>query len=319
MALIHFLGEGAFLGMGKETDYGDEVARDRFFPLAPQGSMSTSQPSTARPALIRGTGGLPQQYVQGRRDVSASSEIELLYEGLGAIWEAAFGSVGTTGSGPYVHTYDLENDLPSYSLELRRGTARGGGSDESDLAFGALLNRITVRGQAGGLVTLRIEWMCQDSDDRQAPSAATYSDGALVEMLHLVAFEWNGQTEDIKSFEFSLDNGYSFRDRSGSRLTARPARGERKASLKIELDYSTDAYFAGLRATTEDDAILTFTNGTSTWVLTLHNARVNTESAGVSGFGVVQNSLEFLPRAVIGGDRGVQLVITNSEASGTAA
>ena len=109
-------GVNTILVIGEEATFGTQ-ATDGFTVPFNTFSVNASQ-NVNMPATISGTRN-PVEPFRGNKDVSGS--IVLPVDGA-AMWywlQMMFGDPSTTGTGPYVHTFDIGSVQPSYTLETQ--------------------------------------------------------------------------------------------------------------------------------------------------------------------------------------------------------
>jgi hypothetical protein len=310
------VGENAAILFGKETTPGTAATRTAHLPLISTGLKAVDTP-LPRQHLRRATGGLPLGYYRSRRDVGGPVRVEMYYSGSGLVWLAAMGSVATSGSGPYTHTYKLEDELVTLSSEVHRGDGRHGVTEQAELFLGSVINRLNAQVDAGGFLTADLDVLAQQANDRGAGTSVVLTDGNLVRADELGTLSWNGLTLALRSVGVEIDNGHTFRPRLGARTSARMTRtNPRMVKLRATLDQVNDDLYQAFQDGDVGDAVITFTgqgNEEMTW--TLHNARLGAADGPIQGAGIISETIELLP-AGDGSDRGFEVVIVNDVASG---
>jgi len=312
-----YVGQNAALGIGLETTYGTPVSRTAWLSLVSAG-LRARQQITPRSHLRRGTGGLPVSHYAGRKEVGGPAEVELTTEGVGLLLYAAMGGRASSGSGPYAHTFSLADELPSLTLEVVRGEGRHSASAEAEVFAGCVINSLTLRAEAHSPVRLSFEALAQDSGGRVSAGTPSYAGGQLLHADQITTATWGGTDVLVRSIEVTLDNGHGFRDRTGAATTARPTRtNDRSAVVRITMDYAGPAFEAALHAGTTGDLVIGFVAGDDELQVTLHNCRVTECDAPVQGAGVISQSVTLAAQAD-GTDRGLAVVLTNSQSSSAA-
>ena len=315
-----FLPDNSYLGVALEAVYGTEDARTHWYPAISVDLAAKDVPSP-RPNLWRNTGGgrLPSGFFHPRRDVGGEVNLELGYEGYGPLYQAIFGELGTSGAGPYVHTFDLAQSNPSCSLEEGRGTGIQSATSEAEEFLGCIFNQNTIRIEAGGVLTLRSTILGQSANDRQAVGVPTLPSGGPAYGDECGDFTWNGLTTNWRSIEITIDNGYSFRPTNGSRETARPApTSDRNVRLRIVRDYQDGDWYQASKDHDESDGTFTLTSPDGhTIVVTIQTARIASISSPLSSGSLVTETIELVARST-STKMGFKWVVTNSQASGVA-
>lgn len=137
-------GRGAVIGLGEESTWGTAVSRTNWRPLISTDLTRTIE-KVPRPSLRVGAAGAMRRahYVQAD-NAGGSFEIEATYENVGLLIKHIMGTVATTGSGPYTHTYTFADDVPTgLTIENVRGTGT------SEVFEGCRINTATLAVSAG--------------------------------------------------------------------------------------------------------------------------------------------------------------------------
>ena len=115
-------GRGSGIGAGNEGTHGTAAARAVWRPVVSAG-LQTQLEQAPRPDLFK-SGGSPISGGHHEVRTTSGGSVSLLatYNSIGLFLQAALGAAGVLGSGPYVHTSTLAQDILSLTLDLLRGT-----------------------------------------------------------------------------------------------------------------------------------------------------------------------------------------------------
>ena len=222
------------------------------------------------------------------------------------------GTVATTGTGPYVHTFTLGDPrtLPSLTTEVIRGT-----SGNSEVFEGCSLSRFILALATGDIMRFRTDVIAETASARGSAGSPTYGDDVPVLYDHAGQFAWNSVNYDLVSMELTVDNRLARRAYIGSRLTkqARPT-DIREAVLRVTIEVE-DALYAAHLAQTASDGAITFTGqGNDAMTISIQNAIIRSVSDPITVHGIIQQTVEFLLLSD-GSNEGLSIAVTNDDAT----
>jgi hypothetical protein len=305
-------GRGLRFGVGIEATWGSAQTRNRFY----RGISSNIRAMPAwsrRSVLSRGPNAT--KMFKGMVPVSGDIEVLAAYEGMGALYKLILGDSSTSGAGPYTHTYVMANTLPSVSLEVVADN-----EGYAELYTGVMVSKATLSVKAGEEMRLKVSFLAEDELQEQSATSPTYTtnDGS-VDVLHYEAGSvgWNSGTYSVYSMEVNLDNKLVARDKLGSTASKQFVRGDyTEIIIKLELDWEA-GFNAAWLAGTQSDLSITFTSGSNTFTINLHNAQVIDEGHPVSAVGVTRQTVT-LRGLSDGTDEGMSIVVVNGQSSAVA-
>lgn len=155
-------------GIAVESTVGTYATVDRFLEFN-QESIQYNQermwPSGLRPGRRTRSG-----FLLGTYDVNGQSTHELTAESQGILWELAFGTVNTSGAGPYTHVF-TPGALSSASVQI----AKPGDTILPHTFLGMRVQGWTLDATVGQIPTLRIDWQGTKQDNTESLETASYS------------------------------------------------------------------------------------------------------------------------------------------------
>ena len=307
-------GRGLRFGFGIEGTWGSAQTRNRFY----RGVSSNIRAMPAwnrRSVLSRGPNAT--KMFKGMVPVSGDIEVLAAYEGMGTLYKLILGdAAASSGSGPYTHTYVMANSLPSASVEVVADN-----EGYAELYTGVMVSKAVLSVKAGEEMRLKVSFLAEDELQGQSATSPTYTaNDGTVDVLHYEAGSvgWNSGTYSVYSMEVSLDNKLVARDKLGSTASKQFVRGDyTEITIKLELDWEDDFNSEWL-AGTQSDLSVTFTSGSNTFTVNLHNAQVIDEGHPVNAVGVTRQTVT-LRGLSDGTDEGMSIVVVNGQSSAVAA
>lgn len=256
-------GHSTYLGWGQEVTYGTGVARTKFIEIETDG-IKGERKNIVKPLL----GHVSQRRtVKEVMDVTGSFKAPLLWENMEQLLKHAFGTVNTTGTNPYTHTFTLAAALPTgLSIEMNRDDANVSGS-AAFLYVGCMIDKLTLTQEMGMTLDCEFEIVGRDRSNVAATSVSLPTYDAVDYAQMTVANLDHGGTPialPIRKWKLVIDNNL-FKDKyrlTGTGLRAGTGRGgQRKVSFEMEVEFeSLDVYskYSGLLT---DDLQFTWVNG----------------------------------------------------------
>ena len=311
-----YSGRGAFVGLGEETDYGDAVARTNFRPLISSNLLRTIE-KVPRPSLRVGAAGAMRRsfYVQAD-NAGGAFVIEGDYNAAGMILKHVFGtsatSADTPSSGLHTHVYTFADDVPTgLTIENARGTGT------SEVFEGCRISQCVFSVASGEVLTIEPTIIAETSAARGSSSTASFN-AADRPILHHHAgdLSWNSATYKLIDMSLTINNALAVRQHLGSKVTAKPLRSdfqsvELTATIEVE-----DQLMADFISDAISDASITFSNGTESMTILVHNAYLSSVSDPVTDANVIRQSITLIGQSD-GSDEGCKITTVNSTASAT--
>ena len=270
-----------------------------------------------RPHLgVDGGGGLKASFVG---DVIAGGElvVEMKYDGIGVLLDAAMGTSSSTGVGPYTHTYDPNSTtaLDGYTIRNLRGQST------EETFEGGKVDTWAIRGSAGNPLLLATTWSFQKSGETRAAfgtTSTTLVDNNIVKPDHAGTISWNGNTFTLLDFELTGDNKLAKRTRMGSQYIAEQCvAGRRLWKLKATIEVEDTNLFDDWVANTIANLTQTYTgSGNDSFIIDADNAQLVAYSDTIDGEGIITAKCEWQLHAD-SSDPGLQIQLVNDATSAT--
>ena len=211
-------GRTAYIALNEESSYGTANGspfgvNNRVFSV----SMARSQERERTTHLSQSAAAFAVNTFDGFEIAGGTIETPLTYKGLGLLLKAAMGSVATTGSGPYLHTFTPSATLPSLTIAVQRGT---GTSEQFE---GCMVSTMTLSCEAGEEGRASFEIIAETASARgSALGAGGFGDGAQIFHFQSSTLSYNSATYKMRSMELTLDNKLERVNYLGSKLTSEP-------------------------------------------------------------------------------------------------
>jgi hypothetical protein len=151
-----YTGIDAQIGYATESTVGTPATVTAFLPLVSE-SLMQERARLESAGIIAGRRVLAsQQWNGGDITVSGSVQHELYNRGLGKLFTAMFGSVATTGAGPYTHTF-TPGDLTGDALTIQVGRPATDGTTYPFTYAGMKVASWEIACSAGEIATLGMD------------------------------------------------------------------------------------------------------------------------------------------------------------------
>lgn len=300
------------LGFKTETTYGTPVTVDQFH----EGYLS-GNPVRTQPGLVsNGINGrrTPKCIKPGAKTVQGTFRFELLPAPLATLLAHCFGTVATTGAGPYVHTFNLGSTDALVGLTTQVGIPDDTGTVRAFTYQGQRVTDFAIRCRSGAIAEFDLGTVAQDYVAGGSLAAASFgTDCPFTFIDGSVSIDGSpiGTIEDVtltgtipRRIQHAL----------GSALIMEPVESGVN-TYTIEATPKFEDLTLHDLANTEVTSVLTFDNGTDSLAITM-NTFVEPSTPEVSGAdseaserftGIVMSSTSDAAA--------ITAVLTNSEAS----
>lgn len=305
-------GRSAYIALNEESTYGTANGspfgvNNRVFSV----SMARSQERERTTHLSQSSAAFAVNTFDGFEIAGGTIETPLTYKGLGLLLKASIGSVTTTGSGPYLHTFIPSADLPSLTIAVQRGT---GFSEQFE---GCMISTMNISCEAGGEGRATFEIIAETATARAGSiGAGGFGDGAQVFHFQSSTLSYNSVTTyKMRSMELTLDNKLERVNYLGSKLTSQPQISDvREVTLTATFDLEDNNLYNAQLDGTASNVEVTFTNGTDTFAILLRNAEITEYSDDINSFGRIERTVTFFGLSS-GSDEALRIEMTNDNAS----
>lgn len=304
----------AQIGYAKESTAGTIVTPTKFVPLVSE-SLSQERERLESSAIIAGRRFLTsEQWNGGNVTVGGDVQHELFQRGVGHLFEAMLGSVATSGSGPYTHTF-TPGDLPSLTVQVGRPGV--GGTVHPFTYAGCKVASWELACSAGEIATVGLTLVGMTETTATALASASYTaEQAKPFKFNHGAVTIGGSSANVRSLTLSGDNGLADDRRFiGSQTISEPLEaGLRTVDGSMEVEFTDltqyDRYVNG----DEFAIVLAFTSGTNELTVTL-NARYDGETPQVGGAELLTENLPFKAVASGADTTAITVELVNGDAT----
>ena len=304
------LGRGTFINIGKESTYGVAGSITVSARIASE-TLKREQERAQSTHLSTSAAAFAFDTFDGMEICGGDVELPVYYNGTGILLNAAVGSSSTSASGSLqLHTYTPDDSLPSLTIELQRG------NNTSEKFKGCIVSTMSLSIEAGQQMSGSFTFIAQTADTRTSAVSSTFNT-ANKKVNHFEAgtLSYNGNTYNIRSMNFNLDNKVERRDLLGSKLTAEPAITDlREVTLECTADYEDDNLYNSQLAGDISDAVIHFTNSDGfIFSIYIKAAQLISYNDDISTVGRVERTFQFQGFADAGGSHeAFKIEITNN-------
>ncbi len=277
MSLAH--GYGNWLSWAEEVTFGTPVTATKKIEIKSE-AIKCAQRKNVVPLL----GHVSQRRtVNSKKSVAGPFSAPFQWEGMEQWLKHAFGSVVTTGTNPYTHTFSLAADLPvGLTVELPRDDAAISGSAAWQYA-GCKISKLTFNQEMEQPLMLEVELLGRSRVHVATTSLSfpTY-DAADYAQVTVASIDPGGGSEfalPLRSLKITIDNAlHDDQYRLGSALRAGITRGaQRKVNVEAEIEFESLTAFNFYRDLTNDNLRFKWVNSAKSLQLDLPNCTFDGE------------------------------------------
>ncbi len=299
------------LGFKTETVYGTAVTVDQFHT----GYLSDN-PVREQPALvsnaIRAGRRTPSCISTGAKSVAGPFKTELYAAPLATQLKHMFGTIATTGAGPYTHTAS-PGTVDDKSFTAQVGIPDSGGTVRPFTYKGCKIEGWALSATAGEIATLDLDVVAQDYVTATALASASYLSGCPFTFVQGSVSVAGSALAEVEKFTLSAARPLRKKHRVGSALIMTPVElGRTVYAIEIDTEF-TDLTLHDL-ANTGVAVVLAFSDGTYSFTVTM-NAWVMPSTPTIGG-GDSETAFQFKAECYGSTDAtAITAVLINGEAS----
>lgn len=300
-------------GIKTEVTPGTAVTVDKFLPITKEGIAQdiTRIDSVAIQAGRYTTA----QWGVGSQKIGGSVDLELSNKDIATLLKHCFGTVVTTGSGPYTHTL-TPGSLLGKSFTVQVGRPDLSGTVQPFTFAGCKVASWEIAAQVDQFVNMTVDILGMSETTATALASASYTSGrapfTFVQGSLSLASSSNSA---VKSVSIKGDNALDTRFRLGSATSKEilPT-GTRSYTGQLVTDFESLTAYNRFVNGTETALVLAFSNGTDSLTITC-NVRYDGASPVLDGPGMLEQSLPF--RCVSGSSdaTAITAVLVNGDTS----
>lgn len=301
-------------GFKTETTPGTPVAVDTFIPILSAGFQVEDDKLQSQGLRGQNFAGCVKD---GPRSISGSFETELFGVGIASMLKHMFGTVNTTGAGPYEHTYTI-GSLGNLAFTAEEAIPNGAGTKYGFKYAGCKFTDWSLSVSTGELVTISGNISAQSVATGATPAVASYAESCPFSFVEASLTLDGDPVAEAESVSLNVDQALRT---DGHRLGSRNIRNQSHNGFKsvtgeFEVEFS-DLTLADLYLSGADAALaLTLDNGTESLVITLPTIKLTGSMPELNGPDVVKQTIPFMAYNELGVSGDVMTaVLTNGEAT----
>jgi len=305
-------GADAQVGFVSEVTPGTIVTPTKFLPFRSESIKQNIEYVNTETMSARRTVRITKRTTAG---VEGSISTELANTTLATLLKHMFGTVVTTGAGPFVHTA-TPGDLTGKSMTMQVGRPSSTATIHPFTYAGIKVGGWTISSTVGELAMLELAVKGMTETTATALAVASFdtswSPFVFTEASLTVAGASAGTVRDVS---LSGDNKVEFRHRLGLSTSLQPLEnGVRDYTGTVTTDFDALTHYNLFVAGTQSALVLTFNNGTQSLVFTM-NVQFTGETPTVGGFDLLGQPLPFRCISGTSDANAITAVLSNSEAS----
>lgn len=286
-------GLAAQIGFKAESTYGTYVAPTSFFPLIAE-AIKLDRPHIVSKAIR--TGRIvtdTSDWAQGTKTITGQVQFELYDRTSALLFVHAFGSVATSGAGPYTHTITPGN-LLGKSLTMQIGRPDSSGTVRAFSYLGTKVKGWSINAKPNELVKMTLDFLARDEDTAQSLATASYTSGIKPFVFTGAAVSLGGSSlTNCREVTINGANALTDRRYVNSALMGEPVDADmRSYTGTILMEFDSFTQYNRYTGGTEAAVVLTFTQGSNTITLTT-NARFTGNTPNVTGPDMLTLPLDF--------------------------
>ncbi|RMF18884.1 MAG: hypothetical protein D6760_13545 [Deltaproteobacteria bacterium] len=300
-------------GIGEETTWGTAVTPTRFYEALSE--SVERQKGFDEIASIRSYS--TQQIVTLNDIIRGDVEILGNYDGIGLLFKHLIGSVDTTGTGPYTHTFPASTGIPStdriglsLTLEMRR---------DGSLVWTYAGAKITGLAHSFGTdQASRMTWSFLAKSETTGSSATTPTWPTLLPMSPSQAsISFDGTTLDARSVALTVENPVDETFLLGSTtLSKEPDRSDvLKVTATAEVLFDSFTQYSKFQSGADVDVQIKSDNGTESITYNLNKCRITSATPHVSGRERLVATYEITSYYDTTATENIQVVLVNNDAT----
>jgi len=300
-------------GFKTEVTPGTPVVADKFIPVLSAGFEVDEERLQSQGLRGRTFAGCVKP---GRRTISGEFETELFGVGIASMLKHMFGSVSTTGAGPYTHTYTPGN-LGNLAFTAEEAIPNGAGTTYGFQFGGCKFTEWTMSASVGEFVTVSGNISAQNVTTGITPAVASYADSCPFTFVEASLTLDGSPLAEAEAFSITMSNGLRT---DSHRLGSRNIRNQshnafREVTGEFEVEF-TDLDLADLYLSGDDAAlVVTLDNGTESIVVTLATIKLTGSLPSLDGPDVIKQTVPFMAYSETADADVIEAVLINSEST----
>lgn len=305
-------GADAQVGFVTESTVGTIATPTKFLPFVSESIKANIDYVNTATLSTRRTVRITRRTI---KSIEGNVSTELANTTLATLLKHMFGTIATTGAGPYTHTA-TPGDLTGKSLTVQVGRPSSTSTVHPFTYAGCKIAQWTISSTVGELAMLElsIKGMTETTATGLAVAAfdSTWAPFVFTEASLTVA---GSSAATVREVNLSGDNKVEFRHRLGSANSLQPLEiGVRDYTGTVTTDFDALTHYNLFINGTESALVLTFNNGTQTLTITM-NVQFTGETPEVGGTELLAQALPFRCISSTSDAAAITAVLVNSESS----
>jgi len=305
-------GADAQVGFKTEVTPGTAVTVDKFLPFL---SDEIEQQIEYMDTQTLGARHTTTATKQGKRTVAGPLKTELGNTTLATLLKHMFGTIVTTGAGPYTHTAS-PGPLTGKSMTIQGGRPMIDGTVQPFTYAGCKFPGWTLAVNVGELAKLDLDIIGMTETTATALAVASFDTSwapfTFVESSLNIA---GSAPNNVRSMSLTAVNQVGGRWGLGSATSKEPLQaGKRPYTGTVVIDFESLTAYNRFVNGTQAAMVDTFSNGTQTLVIT-KNVVFTGKTPGVKGFDLLAQELPYRCLSATSDAAAITAVLTNSESS----
>lgn len=306
-----FLGQ---FGLKTETTWNTAATPDKFIPILSE-SIKNDGGERMVSQGIRAGRRFPHTHKRGIPIIGGPVTTEFGNTDVAVLLKHLFGSVATSGVGPYTHTY-TPGSLKGVSFTCQVGRPDTSGTVRARTFTGCKVPSWTLSAESGSLAQLEVELSAAAETGATALAAASYTSGWAPFSYNDGSITKGGAAVVVDSW--SISGAIPLRtDRKpvgGSAITEQLENGMRELTIDVTMDFEDLTMYNHFLNDDNLTLELKLDNGTETFTVTA-KGYLTGESPVVEGVEVLKQPLQFVAESTTSDADALTAVLVNSEAS----
>lgn len=305
-------GSDGQIGFKTEAVVGTAVVVDKFLPFVSESIKQPIEYLDSKTLTARHT---IKATKAGTQAVEGGITTELANTSLATLLKHMFGTIVTTGAGPYTHTA-TPGPLTGKSMTIQGGKPDAAGVVHPFTYAGCKIGGWTISANTGEIASLELNILGMTETTATGLAVASYDATWAPFVFREAAVTVAGSpSNNVRSVSISGENQLSHRFRLGSGFSKEPLQAGLRpytGTISADFDGLTDynRYVNGTQAA----LVVAFNNGTQTLTFTM-NVQFVGETPTVGGFDLVEQPLPFRCISATSDAAAITAVLVNSEAS----
>lgn len=282
----------AQIGYASETTYGTAVTPSAFLPLVSESIAATRERLESAAVLAGRKVITSEQWNGGPMAVDGDVQHELYANGLGILFLHMFGSVATSGPGPYVHEF-TPGPLDGKGLTVQVGRPGTGGVVHPFTYSGCKVVDWEIACSSGEIATLGLTVAGRGESTSMGLATASYPSGASKPLkFNHASVTLAGDAAEVTGLTISGANGLKTDRRflSDERRAEPLEEGRREYTGTLDVEFADLTHYNRFVDGTEAALVVDFTAGTDKVVIE-GNVRFDGGPPNVGGQTILTQSI----------------------------